>query len=61
MPDYAARLRAVQGQMIAQGIDLLFLPRSANLHYLTGIPRESTEATIPECLGNQGPSVSLSL
>ncbi len=40
MPDYAARLRAVQGQMIAQGIDLLFLPRSANLHYLTGIPRE---------------------
>jgi D-alanyl-D-alanine dipeptidase len=40
MPDYNARLRAVQERMAAQGIDLLFLPRSANLHYLTGIPRE---------------------
>ena len=40
MPNYEARLRAVQERMAAQGIDLLFLPRSANLHYLTGIPRE---------------------
>src|SRR5919107_1471588 len=40
MADYRARLRTVQERMEAQGIDLLFLPRSANLHYLTGIPRE---------------------
>ena len=40
MPNYASRLRAVQEQMAAQGIDLLFLQRSANLHYLTGIPRD---------------------
>src|SRR5689334_20868035 len=40
MPDYSARLRAVQQQMAEQQIDLLFLQRSANLHYLTGIPRE---------------------
>jgi len=40
MPDYSARLRAVQLKMAEQSIDLLFLQRSANLHYLTGIPRE---------------------
>jgi len=40
MPDYNARLRAVQQKMAEQKIDLLFLQRSANLHYLTGIPRE---------------------
>jgi Xaa-Pro aminopeptidase len=40
MPDYTARLHAVQEKMIEQNIDLLFLQRSANLHYLTGIPRE---------------------
>src|SRR3954447_22488532 len=40
MPDYSARLRAVQQKMAEQHIDLLFLQRSANLHYLTGIPRE---------------------
>jgi Xaa-Pro aminopeptidase len=40
MPDYSARLRAVQHNLAEQGIDLLFLQRSANLHYLTGIPRE---------------------
>jgi D-alanyl-D-alanine dipeptidase len=40
MPNYAARLAAVQEQMAAQGIDLLFLPRSASLVYLTGIPRD---------------------
>jgi Xaa-Pro dipeptidase len=40
MPDYNARLRAVQQKMVEQSIDLLFLQRSANLHYLTGIPRE---------------------
>lgn len=40
MPNYAARLAAVQEQMAAQGIDLMFLPRSASLFYLTGIPRD---------------------
>ena len=40
MPNYSARLQAVQTQMAAQGVDLLFLSRSANLHYVTGIPRE---------------------
>jgi Xaa-Pro dipeptidase len=40
MPDYTTRLRAVQRAMAEQSIDLLFLPRSTNLHYLTGIPRE---------------------
>lgn len=40
MPNYAARLVAVQQLMHDQGIDLMFLPRSANLFYLTGIPRD---------------------
>lgn len=40
MINYTARLQAVQTQMAAQGIDLLFLCRSANLHYVTGIARE---------------------
>lgn len=40
MPNYQNRLDRVQAQMAAQGIDLLFLSRSANLHYVTGIPRE---------------------
>lgn len=40
MSSYSARLRAVQQALVAQQIDLLFLQRSANLHYLTGIARE---------------------
>lgn len=40
MINYTARLQAVQTQMAAQDIDLLFLSRSANLHYVTGIGRE---------------------
>jgi len=40
MPDYSARLRAVQQKLAEHSVDLLFLQRSANLHYLTGIPRE---------------------
>jgi D-alanyl-D-alanine dipeptidase len=40
MTDYAKRLTAVQAGMAAQGIDLLFLPYSANLDYVTGIHRE---------------------
>jgi Xaa-Pro dipeptidase len=40
MIDYQARLQAIQDTMTKQDIDLLFLPRSANLNYLTGIPRD---------------------
>ncbi|MEM7033974.1 MAG: Xaa-Pro peptidase family protein [Chloroflexota bacterium] len=40
MLDYQNRLTKTQAQMEKQGIDLLFLPRSANLNYLTGIPRD---------------------
>lgn len=40
MPNYAARLSQVQSLMAEAGIDLIFLSRSANLHYLTGIGRE---------------------
>jgi Xaa-Pro aminopeptidase len=40
MPDFKKRLSAVQEAMASDGVDLLFLPRSANLQYLTGIPRE---------------------
>ena len=40
MPNYQARLQKVQQKMSEAGIDLLFLSRSANLGYVTGIPRE---------------------
>src|SRR6185295_8144811 len=40
MPNYPARLQAVQAKMAEQGIALLFLSRSASLQYVTGIPRE---------------------
>ena len=40
MIDYTNRLSRVQQRMADQNIDLLFLSRSANLHYVTGIPRE---------------------
>lgn len=40
MPNYAQRLAAVQAGMVKANIDLLFLPYSANLDYVTGIHRE---------------------
>jgi Xaa-Pro dipeptidase len=40
MIDYSSRLKRVQERMAAANIDLMFLPASANLHYVTGIPRE---------------------
>ncbi len=40
MPDYSKRLQAVQALMTEQAIDLIFLPISADLRYLTGIGRE---------------------
>lgn len=40
MPDYAARLAAVQAAMRTQKVDLLYLSRSANLSYVIGLMRE---------------------
>jgi len=40
MINYTNRLARIQEQMSEQQIDLLFLSRSANLHYATGIGRE---------------------
>jgi Xaa-Pro dipeptidase len=40
MIDHSNRLARVQAQMQSQGIDLMFLPQSANLNYVTGIERE---------------------
>ena len=40
MPDYSKRLATVQAAMRAANVDLIFLSRSANLHYLTGIGRD---------------------
>ncbi len=40
MIDYGKRLKRVQERMAAANIDLMFLPASANLNYVTGIPRE---------------------
>ena len=40
MIDYSKRLAAVQKSMAESHIDLMFLPYSANLHYVTGIARE---------------------
>ncbi len=40
MPNYAQRLQAVQTRLAEAQTDLLFLPYSANLHYVTGIARE---------------------
>ncbi len=40
MIDYTRRLQLVQAAMERDAIDLLFLSRSTNLGYVTGIPRE---------------------
>ena len=40
MPNYNKRLQAVQQRMADLNIDLMFLPYSANLDYVTGIHRE---------------------
>jgi Xaa-Pro dipeptidase len=40
MIDYSSRLKRVQERMAVANIDLMFLPASANLNYVTGIPRE---------------------
>src|SRR5689334_1628657 len=38
--NYAGRLNRVRQAMEREGIDLLFLPPSANMQYLTGIERD---------------------
>src|SRR5579862_8736308 len=38
--NYQARLHRVRQAMEREGIDLLFLPPSANMYYLTGIERD---------------------
>ena len=40
MIDYPTRLRKAQARMIDLGVDLMFLPYSASLHYLMGVARE---------------------
>ncbi len=40
MPNYTKRLQTVQQRMAELNIDLMFLPHSANLDYVTGIHRE---------------------
>lgn len=40
MIDYTKRLQTVQSKMGEHSVDLLFLSPSANLHYVTGIPRD---------------------
>src|SRR5215468_1377043 len=39
MPDYQSRQAALAGHMTSAGIDLIFLPVSADLEYLTGLKR----------------------
>jgi Xaa-Pro dipeptidase len=38
--DYAKRLSLLRQQMVSASIDVVFLPISADLQYLTGIPRD---------------------
>jgi Xaa-Pro aminopeptidase len=50
--DYEGRLRRVQEAMREQGIDLMFLPRAANLYYLTGIRRQLEHGTDHNAYGD---------
>ncbi len=50
--DYAGRLRAVQAAMAERGISLMFLPRAANLYYLTGIRRQLEHGTDHNAYGD---------
>lgn len=38
--NYTIRLQTVQARMAESNVDLLFLSPSANLHYVTGVPRD---------------------
>jgi Creatinase/Prolidase N-terminal domain len=37
--DFAGRRRRLEGRMAEQGVDLLFVPPSGDLEYLTGMER----------------------
>ena len=50
--DYPARLRAVQQAMQERGIGLMFLPRAANLFYLSGIRRQLEHGTDHNAYGD---------
>ncbi len=50
--DYTGRLNAVQTAMAERGISLMFLPRAANLYYLTGIRRQLEHGTDHNAYGD---------
>lgn len=50
--DFERRLRRVQATMQQQNIDLMFLPRAANLYYLTGIRRQLEHGTDHNAYGD---------
>lgn len=50
--DYEGRLRKAQQAMQEQDIDLMFLPRAANLSYLTGIRRQLEHGTDHNAYGD---------
>ncbi len=50
--DYPRRLAAVREVMGERGIDLLYLPRAANLFWLTGIRREPVQGTDHNAYGD---------
>ncbi len=50
--DYAGRLRAVQAAMRERDIDLMFLPRAANLFYVAGIRRQLEHGTDHNAYGD---------
>src|SRR5918996_1286317 len=50
--DYEGRLRNVQGAMQERDIDLMFLPRAANLFYLAGIRRQLEHGTDHNAYGD---------
>lgn len=50
--DYQSRMSAVQAAMRARDISLIFLPRAANLFYLTGIRRQLEHGTDHNAYGD---------
>lgn len=50
--DYEGRLRAVQAAMREREIDLMFLPRAANLFYVAGIRRQLEHGTDHNAYGD---------
>lgn len=50
--DYPGRLRRLRERMEAAGVDLLYLPRGANLFYLTGLRRHYDHGTDHNAYGD---------